>query len=57
MVQVASLSFTLHNIMVFTSSLSTIGNIPALCCAPNQSVAECLEQILQAMLGQRGVPL
>lgn len=31
------------------------GYIPALCCAPNQSVAECLECILEAMLGQKDV--
>ena len=33
------------------------GYIPALCCAPNQSVAECLECILEAMLGQKGSAL
>ena len=32
-------------------------NIPALCCAPSQPVAECLDCILQAMLDQKGVPL
>ena len=32
-------------------------NIPALCCAPNAEVAECLECILQAMLGHTAVPL
>ena len=42
---------------MFIKITHTTDNIPALCCAPNQSVAECLEQILQAMLGQRGVPL
>ena len=32
-------------------------NIPALCCAPNQAIADCLECILQAMLEQKGVVL
>jgi hypothetical protein len=27
-----------------------LGNIPALCCAPNAPVAACLELILNAML-------
>ena len=35
----------------------TTDNIPALCCAPNLQVAECLECILQAMLGQKGIAL
>jgi serine/threonine-protein phosphatase 6 regulatory ankyrin repeat subunit A len=32
-------------------------NYPALCCAPNLHVAECLDSILQAMLGQKGIAL
>lgn len=44
-----------HYILSVHSSL--IDNIPALCCAANNKVAECLELILQAMLEQRGIAL
>ena len=46
-----------HLYVLSLHSLSLTDNIPALCCAANHKVAECLELILQAMLEQRGIAL
>ena len=41
----------------YIDHVSVSDNIPILSCAPNQAIAECMECILQAMLGQKEIPL